>query len=76
MDIMPPSSIPSTIRLVPPIPFKKAVSASLIMPIYGLIKVVTTAARKIPMTGYRSTGLMPSKDFGSFENSFLKPSTR
>ena len=45
-------------------------------PIYGLIKVVTTAARKIPMTGYRSTGLMPSKDFGSFENSFLKPSTR
>ena len=51
MDIMPPNTIPSTIRLVPPIPFRKWVRPSLIIPIYGLMNVVTTAARKIPITG-------------------------
>ena len=51
MDIMPPNTMPSTIRLTPPIPFRKWVRPSLIIPIYGLTNVVTTAARKIPITG-------------------------
>ena len=75
MDIIPPSTIPSTILLAPPILPRNLVSPSLIMPIYGLINVVTTAARKMPITGYKSTGLIPSSDLGSLEKSFLNPTT-
>ena len=32
MDIMPPNTMPSTIRLVPPIPLRKWVRPSLIIP--------------------------------------------
>ncbi len=76
MDIIPPRIIPSTTRLAPPMPFKKLVSPSLIIPMYGLMNVVTTAPSKIPSTGYKSTGLIPSRDLGSLENAFFSPRTR
>ena len=74
-DIMPPTTAPRITLLVPPMPFKKWVRPSLIAPTNGLINVVATATRKMPSSGYKRTGLMPSRDLGSFLNTFFNRTT-
>ena len=77
MDIIPARTAPRSILLDSPIPERTLFSQVLNAPTGGFtIKIINAAMIRIPKNGYRRTGFVPSRVFGSLSNNFFNPIIR
>ena len=73
MDIIAPRTIPSTTLDDSPIAFNPLVKEVFRIDTGGFTRnVIMAPMRSTPSNGYISTGFIPSKLFGNFENNFFK----